>query len=292
MAEIRSLRSWLYVPGDREDMLAKAAGRGADALILDLEDAVAPERKAPARDLVARWLRADASGPPAWVRINPADIAADVRAVAGPALAGIVLAKAEPEGLAALDDVLTAVEAHLDRPWPIPVVPLIETARSLADVTAIARAPRVRNLALGQADLTAELGIDPADEIAVAAVRMPLVIASAAAGLVAPTGPTSTDYRDLAALRASTEALVRQGFRARSAIHPAQVAVINEVLTPSATDVATAREQIAAFDRAGGGAAVGGDGVMVDAATIRAARDVVARARAAGMHDDGRQETP
>jgi citrate lyase subunit beta/citryl-CoA lyase len=223
------------------------------------------------------------------VRIGPDDIPDVVRAVASPALAGIVLAKAEPDGLAALDAALTAVETDLEG-W-IPVVALIETARGLADVTAVARAPRVRNLALGQADLTAELGIDPADAIAVAAVRMPLVVASAAAGLVAPTGPTSTDYRDLAALRTGTETLVRQGFRARSAIHPAQIAVINEVLTPAAEDVTRAREQIAAFERAGGGATIGGDGVMVDAATIRAARDVVARARAAGM-DDGRQETP
>lgn len=268
-------------------MLAKAAGCGADAVIFDLEDAVAADRKSLARQLVHAALRVRASAPPVWVRVNATDIAADVRAVAHPALAGIVLAKAELDSLATLDGVLAAVEASLGGSRSIPVVPLIETARGLVDVTAIACAPRVRNLALGEADLAAELGIDRADAVAVAAVRMPLVVASASAGLVAPTGPTSTDYRDLATLRASTLALVGQGFRARSAIHPVQVAVINEVLTPSAADVAQARQQIAAFERAGGGAAAGGEGIMVDAATIRAARDVVARWQAAGMDDSG-----
>ena len=105
---------------------------------------------------------------------------------------------------------------------------------------------------------------------------------AAAAGLVAPTGPVATDYRDLDALRTSTRLLMRQGFRARSAIHPAQVAVINEVLTPSDDEVTRAREQIAAFEAAGGGP-TGDDGTMVDAATVRVARDVLARAGAAGV---------
>jgi len=281
----RSLRSWLYVPGDREQVLRKATGRGADALIFDLEDAVAPDRKQAARQLVRdalSTLSGDQS-PSLWVRVNAGSVEADVEAVASPELAGVVLAKAEPDTLEELDRALTNAEAELDLPGPFAVVCLIETARGLADVAALAGRPRVRNLALGEADLTAELGVDPRDDMAAVVMRMPLVVASAAAGLAAPTGPTSTDYRDMEALRASTLALVRQGFRARSAIHPAQVAVINQVLTPSADDIAQAREQIEDFETAGGGAARGRDGTMVDAATVRTARDVLARARAAGL---------
>lgn len=288
----RSLRSWLYVPGDRGSVLARAADRGADALILDLEDAVAADRKDVARALVGETLDAMApdTGPSVWVRVNVTSIAADVTAVARPALDGIVLAKAEPEALAELDRVLTHVEEELSRArsprvFPLQVVPLIETAAGLSEVTAIARAPRVRSLALGEADLTAELGVDPDDAVVLAALRMPVVIASASAGLVAPAGPVATDYRDLDALRASTRQLVAQGFRARSAIHPAQVDVINDVLTPSADEVASAREQVAAFEAAGGGATAD-DGTMVDAATVRAARDVLARAHAAGRGSD------
>lgn len=281
----RSLRSWLYVPGDREDVLGKAFSRGADAVILDLEDAVAPDRKQVARQLVGAALAtAPRNGSPSvWVRVNATDLAADIRAVAHPTLAGVVLAKADLDRIAELDELLRAAEAGGDASRVIALVPLIETARGLAEVAALARGPRVRNLALGEADLAAELGIDQSDDMAVAVVRMPLVVASAAAGIFAPTGPTSTDYRDLEALRASTRTLVRQGFRARSAIHPAQVGIINDVLTPSPAAVADAREQVAAFEAAGGGAARGADGIMVDAATVRAARDVLARAAAAGV---------
>jgi citrate lyase subunit beta/citryl-CoA lyase len=281
----RSLRSWLYVPGDREDVLGKAFSRGADAVILDLEDAVAPDRKQIARRLVGAALDlAPRNGSPSvWVRVNATDLAADIGAVAHPALAGVVLAMADLDRIAELDELLRAVEAGGDTSRVIALVPLIETARGLAEVAALARGSRVRNLALGEADLAAELGIDQRDGTAVAVVRMPLVVASAAAGIFAPTGPTSTDYRDLDALRASTRALVRQGFRARSAIHPAQVGVINDVLTPSPADVAHARAQVAAFEAAGGGATRGADGIMVDAATVRAARDVLARAAAAGI---------
>lgn len=282
-----SLRSWLYVPGDREDVLGKAFSRGADAVILDVEDAVAPDRKPTARGLVGAALdSAPRNGSPSvWVRVNATDLAADIRAVVHPALAGVVLAKADLDRIAELDELLNAAETGANAAQDIAVVPLIETARGLAEVAAIARGRRVRNLALGEADLAAELGIDQHDDTAVAVVRMPLVVASAAAGILAPTGPTSTNYRDMEALRASTRTLVRQGFRARSAIHPAQVGVINDVLTPSPAEVAHARAQVTAFEAAGGGAARGADGIMVDAATVRAARDVLARAAAAGINE-------
>lgn len=277
------MRSWLYVPGDRGDRLARSADRGADALIFDLEDAVAGDRKDDARRLVREALSAvdPATWPAVWVRVDPGNLRADVEAVACGTLTGIVLAKAEADRLDELDGALTTAEATLGPPRRFAVVALIETALGLTQVDAVARAPRVRNLAFGEADLTAEVGVDPSDAAAVLALRMPLVVASAAAGLHPPTGPTSTDYRDLDGLRTSTRALLRQGFRARSAIHPAQIEVINDALTPTAREVAQAREQVAAFERSGGGATTADDATLVDAATVRAARDVLARARAA-----------
>lgn len=275
-------RSWLYVPGDRERVLAGAADRGADALILDLEDAVAPDRKAEARRLVAAHLTAvDGPGPQRWVRVNPATLREDVAAVASSHLAGIVLAKAEADGLEALHRLLTDAEETLGAASAsFGVVALIETAVGLAQVDDLAAAPRVRNLAFGEADLTAELGVDPDEQAAVVALRMPLVVASSARRLRPPTGPTSTALDDPDALRASTRRLLAQGFGARSAIHPAQVAVINEALTPTSDEVARARAQVAAFERAGGGAMAGDDGLLVDAATVRSARQVLARAQA------------
>ena len=111
-------------------------------------------------------------------------------------------------------------------------------------------------------------------------LRLQVVMACAAAGIGAPVAPTSTDFRDLAAFRQSTQALVRLGFRARTAIHPAQVATINEVLSPSAQDVARARRLVAAFEAAtsqGDAVTRDEDGRMVDVAVVRAAREVLAR---------------
>jgi citrate lyase subunit beta/citryl-CoA lyase len=276
----RQPRSWLYVPGDRDRAIRRATQRGADAVILDLEDGVAPDRKDDARRLVREALPSLTDGDASvWVRVDATSIAMDVAAVAQPALDGVVLAKADLDGLERLDRALATAETNC-RVDPFPVVAVIETARGLASVEAIARAPRVVGLAVGEADLTADLGVDPDDAVAVSVLRMALVVAAAAVDLPGPSGPVATDYRDLPALEASTRALVRQGFRSRPAIHPAQVATINDVLTPTAEEVARARHELAAFEAAGGGATAA-DGVMVDAATVRRARDVLTRARGA-----------
>ena len=276
-----SARSYLFVPGDREQVLAKAAGRGADALILDLEDAVALDRKQAARETVARYLSSGDGGPELWVRVNAETVAEDIDAVAQPGMRGVVLAKTDGPALVGLADrALSGQERALDLPsGTFAVVPLVESARGLGALDAIAGAPRVSHLAIGEADLCAELGITPSDgEPELLPLRLQLVVASAAADLAPPTGPVSTDFRDLDALRRSTEALVRLGFRARAAIHPAQVPVINEVLTPSEEEVARARRLVDAFEAAGGGAATDADGRMIDEAVVRGAREVLARA--------------
>lgn len=274
-------RSWLYVPGDAPDKLAKALGRGADALIVDLEDAVPPTGKDRAREGVRGWLEALDPGPvQVWVRVNPGPLrAADVRAVAtAPALTGLCLAKTETAAeLADIDALLTSLDSGAA------LVPLLESAAAVLAAPAIAAAPRVRRLQVGEADLAAELGVVPGDdERELLWVRSSVVLASAAARVDPPVGPVSTDFRDLGRLRASTEALRRLGYAARACIHPAQVPVVNAVFTPSPAEVDRARELVARFDAAGGGALVGPDGRMVDEAVVRRSRRLLDLAAAAG----------
>ncbi|MBP1784069.1 MULTISPECIES: HpcH/HpaI aldolase/citrate lyase family protein [Micromonospora] len=278
-------RSYLYVPGDRADLLDKAAGRGADALVLDLEDAVTPARKAHARETVAGYLGAAApAGPELWVRINSDQVAADVE-VLSPAAAGVWVPKAEPELLAEVDAALTRVQRRIGPDAPaFRVVALIETARGVLTAPRVAEAPRVLRLGLGEADLAGELGLQPGPERAeFAPIRSQVVVASAAAGITPPVGPVETTLRDPERLELTTRALLRQGFRARSAIHPGQIATINEVFTPTEAEVASARAVLAALERAergGSGVATDADGRLLDRAVVRAAAEVVRRAEA------------
>ena len=261
-------RSYLYVPGDKPEMLAKAAERGADALIIDLEDAVAPERKTLARAALREFLPSPC---PAWVRVNnhPELLEDDIAAAANSA--GIIVPKAEP-------DVLTAVAEATTRP----ITALIETAAGVLATAEVARVKQVQRLAIGEADLAAELGVSPGpDGLELLFARSQVVVASAAAGLDAPTAPVFTDFRDGDGLRRSTLALSRLGFGSRAAIHPAQVPVINEVFTPTATELADALALLDAYEqaRASGQGAGAVHGVMFDVAVVRQARRVIDRAQ-------------
>ena len=137
----------------------------------------------------------------------------------------------------------------------------------------------MRRLQVGEADLKADTGIEPGDdERELLWVRSQVVLASAAAGIDPPVGPVSTNFRDLDALRASTEAVRRLGYRGRACIHPAQIAVVHEVFTPSPEQVDAAQALIAAYDAAvaaGSGVLIGPDGRMVDEAVVRQARRLV-----------------
>lgn len=279
-------RSYLFVPGDRADMLAKATGRGADALIADLEDAVAPLKKEAARATVGEWLDGLVDPPcPIWVRVNAAGEwqMADLAVAAAPALSGLMV----PKVRAAAE--LADVAAHLDEieasaglaAGRTRLLPIIETALAMQNVAAIAAAPRVEQLMIGELDLGAELGVDPTFTEALLPLRVQVVLASAAAGIAPPLGPVSPDYRDLVALEADTAALVRQGFGGRPAIHPAQVHVINAVFTPTDEELAKAQRLVAMYEAAlaeGRGAATDEDGHMVDEAVVRVARRVIAAA--------------
>ena len=251
-----SARSYLYVPGNRPDRFDKALASGADAIILDLEDAVPHSAKDEARDAVAAWLQTEPVGE-IWVRINSGDLLeADAKAMIDAGIRRLSIPKASVVDIERVEDV--------------EVIALIETAAGVLDAREIAALPGVVRLAIGEVDLSAELNVT--DEHALMPMRGLVILASAAAGLEPPIGPVSRDFKDMDELRESTLSLKSRGFGARAAIHPAQVPIINEAFMPSAEEIATARRLLDALEAAGGGVCLDENGRMVDEAVVRAAR--------------------
>lgn len=283
-------RSFLYVPGNKPELFAKAAAGPADAVILDLEDAVPGDRKDDARRAVGAWLRAEVGHArpefptvrqQQWVRVAAENLAADLQAVAEPALDGIFLAKCSTDTLREAAEILTELEAEGRlAPRAVGIIGLIEDATALVDLTSISGGDRLATLAIGEVDLMADLRMarSAATEPALDSIRSRIVLACAAAGLSAPVAPTSTAIRDLDGFEESGRKLHDLGFRSRTAVHPTQVDVINRVFTPSPEAVAAARELLSRFDGSAEGVTVDDGGRMVDAAVIRAARETVSRA--------------
>ena len=260
-------RSYLFVPGDRPERFDKALRSGADSVILDLEDAVAPAAKAGARDAVARWL--DAAGArPVLVRINAPQtdwFADDLRLCAHPAVLGIVVAKAESPEL------LAEVAARAPRQA---VLPLIESAAGFDALRTLAASAGVTRLVFGSIDFQADLGIDGEDD-ALLYFRSQLVLASRLAGLDAPVDGVTTAIDDEAAVARDTARARRLGFGAKLCIHPKQVAAVNRGFTPSEAELGWARRVLAAAESGG---AVAVDGKMVDAPVLARARALLRRA--------------
>ena len=269
-------RSWLFVPGDDPDKLAKAPSRGADALIVDLEDAVPQEGKQEARRMVVEWVDAVDDDTPIWVRVNnePELLADDVAAARRAGVTGIVVPKVAHAAQAA--EVTASVGADHG------VIAMIETPAAVLDAAAIAATPGISTLMVGEYDLAAELGIDPSpDRHELAPIRAQVVLACAAAGIAAPIGPVSADFRDVDMFRANTEALRREGHRGRAVIHPAQVGPANDIFTPSADEVAAARRVLDRYEAAlaeGKGVGVDDQGRLIDEAIVRSARQTMAAA--------------
>lgn len=285
-------RSYLYVPGNAADKLAKALARGADALIIDLEDAVPFSHKDGARDAVVGWLADQSVGGTTelWVRVNSGPLrAVDVRALAGiPQLTGIILAKVEDA-----DDVVST--GHLlaaAGDTTTLLMPLIETAAAVLSAREIASAPRVHQLQIGEVDLTGETGVIPGeDEMELAGIRTLIVLASAAAGINPPVGPVSRITHDMAAFEVSTQRVRRLGFMGRACIHPAQLPVAHLVFTPTAEEVTEARSVINLVELAearGSGVVLDDAGRMVDPAVLHAARRTIALAAAAELKEHNR----
>ena len=272
------IRSYLYVPGSDPRRIEKALASEADAVILDLEDAVAPNRKEEARTTVAEVLRSEHEKP-VFVRINAPDSVLaeeDVEAVAGPRLAGLRLPKTESA------ESVRRVAQWLDKlGCEAGLQCLIESALGLEFAFEIAGAhEKVVGMSLGEADLAADLGVR--GDAGLLYARSRLVAATRAAGLPGPVQSVYTNVRDAEGLRRSTMEGKNMGFVGRSAIHPAQIEVINEVFTPTEEEVAEAKDLLARLEESTGtgtGAFALEDGRFVDEAVVGSARLTLALAR-------------
>ena len=278
------LRSLLFVPGDRPDRMEKALASGADALILDLEDAVAPLAKDAARQAVAEFLAHSGREVALFVRINPLDgglADADLDAVAAARPSGWVLPKAE--GIASVLDLDARLAERGDRTAPI--LPIAtETPRAVFQLGSYAEAPaRLAGLTWGAEDLPAAIGAETSREedgsyTAPYHLARALTLFGAAAAGVPPIETVYPAFRDLDGLGAYARRGARDGFTGMMAIHPAQVPAINAAFTPSATALAHARAVVAAFDASPGAGALDLDGRMIDGPHLKQAQRLLARA--------------
>ncbi|MBV9697722.1 MAG: CoA ester lyase [Gammaproteobacteria bacterium] len=290
-------RSWLFVPGDSERKQARALGSGADAIILDLEDSVAPQERPAARRRCAALLGAHPEAP-LWVRVNApasAELAADFEALASqPLPRGIVVPKvSDPAELLTLAARLQALESGQGEPagsvrllvvateTPLAVLNLPQYPKALA--AAPATLARLTGLTWGLEDLSAALGAlrkrDPGGELppTFQLVRSVCLLTAAALGVAAIDG-IHADFRDAAGLSRALEAARGDGFSGKLAVHPDQVAPINGAFTPSEAECAQARRIVAAFAAAGGAGVTSLDGTMLDRPHLLLAQRTLARA--------------
>jgi citrate lyase subunit beta/citryl-CoA lyase len=286
-----SARSWLFVPGDSEKKMTKAAQSAADIVLLDLEDAVAPESKAAARQSVHDFLAANpAERARLWVRINPfdgpytlADLAAILPAQPGGIMLPKVYGRAEVEKL---DHCLSALEvANGIAEGSTPVIVLVtETAEAMFRTGDYKGAPRVVALTWGAEDLADSLGAatnrnaDGSYGFTYELARSLTLLGAAAAG-VTPIDTISADFRDLEALQLRAEKTRREGFRGMLAIHPAQVEVINAAFTPTEAEIAEAQEIVDIFAANPGVGAIGWKGGMLDRPYLSRAQQLLKLAR-------------
>jgi citrate lyase subunit beta/citryl-CoA lyase len=285
-----SVRSWLFAPGDSERKMEKATGSVADAVIFDLEDAVADAQKAKARGMVAAFLAANAKHRSRlWVRINPIQgpyALADLVAVMPTGPGGIMLPK--PRGRAdaeLLDHYLTALEAASGITLGTTNVMLLvtETPQSMLATGSYADVPRVAAMSWGAEDLATALGaIDNrnesgAYEFTYELARSLCLVGAAAAGVPA-IETIHGDFKDETGLRKRAATVRRAGYRGMLAIHPAQIEIINEAFTPSAQEQAAAQEIVDLFDANPAAGTIGYKGAMLDRPHLDRARAVLALA--------------
>jgi len=288
------MRSFLFIPGDSPKKLDKGLTSGADALIVDLEDSISPERKAQARDIALSFLKqagAIATRPRLLVRVNGLQTGltdADLDVVVAGRPDAIMLPKAEG-GAAVIhaDAKLTAREAMHGLPaGGIGLIAIAtETAQALFLAGSYAGAsPRLTGLTWGAEDLSVELGAETNRDrdgnfLDPYRLARSLCLAGAAAVRVQAIDTVYVEYRNAAGLRRECEEARRDGFTGKMAIHPVQVAIINEVFTPTAEAIAKAKSVIAAFAADPGAGTVGIGGVMYDRPHLERAKQLLARAK-------------
>lgn len=276
--DLARARTFLFVPASRPERIAKALATGADVVIVDLEDAVAPANKPTARDALLAWLDTNPDER-VIVRINAAGTEwheADLDACRHPGIAGVMLPKADS----------AAQVAHAFSTSGKPVLSIIETGLGLEALTEIARAQGSARLVFGKLDLAVELDLVPdeadPEELVFLPWRAMLVLASQRAGLPAPVDGVFTVIGDQAALEAYAARARRHGFGGQLLIHPSQVTGASAAFSPSLQDIDWARSVRLAADAAGGGAAVV-DGRMIDAPVIARAERILAVAATFGL---------
>jgi len=284
------IRSFLFVPGDSERKLGKAASAGADAVIVDLEDSVAADARPAARRLAREYI-AGRSG--IWVRINPAysdDALLDLQAVMPSAPDGIVLPKARNADdvmrlairLDELED-LHGIDAGRTRILPI----CTERPRALFSLDSyVGATPRLAGLTWGAEDLSAAIGAranrdEAGDWLPPYELARSLCLVAAAAAEVPAVDTVYTDFSNLAGLARYASNAARDGFAGMLAIHPDQVAVINKAFSPAAADVERARRVVALFGANPGAGALALDGEMIDRPHLVQARRILALAEKA-----------
>ncbi|MFH9983084.1 HpcH/HpaI aldolase/citrate lyase family protein [Streptomyces sp. NPDC017179] len=274
--------TWLYAPGDRPHVVAKALASGADVVVVDLEDAVAPDRKEYARAATAELLT-EPPPVPVHVRINAVDgplAAADLAAVAPrPGLAGLRLPKVTSAGQVAR---VAARTETAQAPPPAdgsgpPLYALLETALAIERAHVIASAhPALRGVSIGEADLRADLGVR--QDSGLDWCRARVVVAARAAGLAPPTQSVHPDIRDLEGLASSCAHGRALGFLGRAAIHPRQLPIIERAYLPTDRELEEAETVVKAATAERGAQALP-DGRFIDAAVVAAARRTLALAR-------------
>jgi citrate lyase subunit beta/citryl-CoA lyase len=284
-----SPRSLLFVPADSERKLAKAADTGADALILDLEDAVAPERKPAARELARAFLQSPRSAGSAqlWVRINALnthDSRLDLAAIVGAGPCGLMVPKVDhPAGLAALSEDLSTRESQAGiGAGTTRLIPLLESPGAILTAAGYlqTRLERLSGVTWGAEDLAAALGVRPSRDadgewnFALRSARLQCLLVARALSVDAIETVT-TDFKNLDTLRAECLRARAAGFTGKLAIHPDQVGVINDAFQPSPAELQHARRVIAAFEAVPGAGAVALDGTMIDIVHLHAAQRLV-----------------
>lgn len=292
------MRSMLFVPADSERKMVRSLASSADALILDLEDSVAAERRPVAREMTAAFI-ADARGKGAqselWVRINPLDSAdweKDLAGVMAVGPAGVILPKpTSGEDVHRLSIALDHAEGQFGLPvGQTRILPIVtEVPISVLQLhTYVGSSARLAAMSWGAEDLGAVIGsLENRDENGqftspYRLVRDLCLIAAAAAG-TEPMDTVYVDFRNAAGLEAETRIAKRDGFTGKMAIHPDQVAVINAVFTPSATEIAHAQAIVAAFAANPGAGVASLHGKMIDKPHLKLAERVLARAQSAAV---------
>lgn len=254
----------LFVPADSPRKIEKALSSDADAVIIDLEDAVALDAKQEARQILRDVLADSSPSKAVLVRVNsePELMESDLETVAGLSLTGLVTAKASTE--------LLGIQAEAG----FPLLAIVETSRGLQAAAEIAAHPACERIMLGSIDLSAELGIDPFLPGSLDFARAKLVLDSAAAEKAPPIDGVHTDIADLDGLIAESKLAKQHGMGGKACIHPTQIAPVHEVFTPTAEEVAAARELVDAYEAATSNStgAFVHRGQMVDLAIVRRAQ--------------------